>query len=248
MKAGRRSSVVELPLNIHPQPNDHTCGPTCLQAVYRYYGDDVPLERVIDETAPLESGGTLAVFLANHALKRGYSATIFTYNLQIFDPTWFGDDPTVLPERLRQQAKTKPDPRIQVSTAAYLEFLERGGSIRFEDLTPELLLAPIERGVPVLSGLSATFLYGCARETGDHKLEYDDVRGEPTGHFVVLSGFDAKRECVQVSDPYHENPLFATHQYWLPVGRVMSAILLGVVSYDANLLVLERPARHGDRK
>ena len=66
-----------------------TCGPTCLQAVYRYFGDDLPLEQVVAETPSLAEGGTLAVLLGCHALRRGYQATIYTFNLDVFDPSWF---------------------------------------------------------------------------------------------------------------------------------------------------------------
>jgi ABC-type bacteriocin/lantibiotic exporter with double-glycine peptidase domain len=54
--------------DILPQPDDSTCGPTCLHAIYRYFGDEVPLDQVIREVPSLHSGGTLAVMLRNHAL------------------------------------------------------------------------------------------------------------------------------------------------------------------------------------
>ena len=76
-------------LDILSQPDETTCGPTCLHAVYRYYRDDISLKQVISEAHLLEGGGTLEVLLACHALRRGYRATIYTYNLQVFDPTWF---------------------------------------------------------------------------------------------------------------------------------------------------------------
>ena len=77
---------VQLNLTIRPQPNDETCGPTCLHALYRYYGDDLPLSKVIEEVPTLPGGGTLSVLMACHALRRGYRATIYTYELQLFDP------------------------------------------------------------------------------------------------------------------------------------------------------------------
>ena len=74
------------------QPDNTTCGPTCLHAVYRYHGDDLPLTQVIEEAPAFEGGGTLAVMLGCHALRRGYDARIFTFNLQVFDPTWFNSE------------------------------------------------------------------------------------------------------------------------------------------------------------
>ncbi len=61
-----------LDFEILAQPDDLTCGPTCLQAVYGYYGDPLSIERVIAEVERLENRGTLAVLLGCHALRRGY--------------------------------------------------------------------------------------------------------------------------------------------------------------------------------
>lgn len=227
-----------LGLEIQRQPNDATCGPTCLHAVYRYYGDEVGLSTLVDEVPQLTGGGTLAVHLANHALRRGYRAQIFTYNLTVFDPSWFEDKPPDLAERLREQARVKRDPMLLAATGAYLEFLSLGGELAMEDLTPALLRRWLERGTPLLTGLSATFLYRSPREWGQATLVEDDVRGAPTGHFVVLSGWDAERRAVLVADPLEDNPRFQRHFYWLPVERVINAVLLGVLTYDANLLVL----------
>jgi hypothetical protein len=235
-------SATSLKLDIHAQPDDTTCGPTCLHAVYRYYGDRLALDRVIRETPTLEDGGTLAVFLALHALKRGYRATIYTYNLQVFDPTWFARGGPDIRDRLGLQARQRRSPKLRAATAAYLEFLELGGRLRFKDLTPELIRRPLRRGVPILTGLNATYLYRCARERseGDRVIE-DDLGGDPMGHFVVIHGYDRDRKEVHVADPLASNPVAPGHRYTVDVGRVICAILLGIVTYDANLLLLEAP-------
>ncbi|HMB67890.1 MAG TPA: C39 family peptidase [bacterium] len=226
----------KLELEILPQPNETTCGPTCLQAVYRYYDREVPLDRVIAEVQPVASGGTLAVLLAQHALRHGFSAVIYTYNVTLFDPTWF-DDADRIPERLRKQMDAKAgNERLQEATPAYLEFLSLGGELRFRDLTPALLREYLRRGVPILTGLSATFLYHCARERDDN--EYDDIVGDPVGHFVVLSGYDPETREVLVADPLQDNPLHGSRYYRVDVDRLINAILLGIVTYDANLLIL----------
>ena len=80
---------INLGFDIQAQPDDVTCGPTCLHSLYQYYGDKIPLKDVIRDVKSLRTGGTLAVMLGNHALKRGYKAHIYTYNLNVFDPTWF---------------------------------------------------------------------------------------------------------------------------------------------------------------
>jgi len=231
----------QLHLEILPQPDGSACGPTCLQAIYRYYGDDIALETVIAETGRLDEGGTLAVLLGCDALRRGYRATIYTYNLQVLDPTWFEPTPVDISERLRAQDDAKRLPKLHVATEAYLDFLERGGKLVFEDLTPSLIRRYLRRGIPILSGLSATFLYRSARENS--ASEFDDIRGEPAGHFVLLCGYHPKSRQVLVADPLLPNPMAAGQRYLVEIDRVVGAILLGVVTYDANLLIIEVPRR-----
>jgi hypothetical protein len=182
----------------------------------------------------MPTGGTLAVFLASHALRRGYRATIYTYNLRVFDPSWFREG-VDLPARLRAQAVHKDRPRLRAATEAYLEFLALGGRIRFRDLTPRLLRRFLKRSIPVLAGLSSTYLYGCARE---HEDRYDDVRGEPAGHFVVISGYDRETRSVSVADPLQDNPMFGARYYRVRIERILNALLLGILTYDSNFLVI----------
>jgi len=228
---------VHFPFTISPQPDDSTCGPTCLHSVYRYYGDNISLAQVIDEVTMLEKGGTLAVLLACHALQRGYEAIIYTYKLQLFDPSWLVPNGPDLSERLLAQMACKDDEKLQVASKAYLQFLELGGELRLEDLTASLLRRYVKRSIPVITGLSSTYLYRTPREYGPN-CDYDDVRGEPTGHFVVLCGYSKESRTVQVADPLLPNPVAQTQLYDVGIERVMCAVLLGVLTYDANLLII----------
>lgn len=230
-----------LPIRMLPQPDETTCGPTCLHAVYDYWGDDTPLSAVIERTHRLEFGGTFATFLACDALRHGYLATLYTYNLTVFDPTWFvpGVD---LSERLRQQRREKPDDlRLQHVTESYLEFLRLGGRLRLSDLSHALIRGLLRRNLPVITGLSSTYLYRAAREYGPDDVP-DDIRGLPAGHFVVLAGYDRRKRRVLVADPYWRHPYSPSHEYWVSVDRVVGAVLLGIVTHDANLLLVH-PAR-----
>lgn len=229
---------MHLPVDMANQPDDVSCGPTCLQAVYRYYGDDPPIGQLIEEVRMLEEGGTMAVFLANHALRNGYRATIYTYNLQLFDPSWFDNPAISLSERLDKQAQHKDSPRLQKATRGYLEFLDLGGEVRFRDLTPRLIRDYLRREIPMLTGLSSTYLYHSMREIPDSS-EDDDIRGEATGHFVICCGYDSESREVLIADPWAEHPFGEQPQYAVSMERLMGAILLGVITYDANLLVIE---------
>jgi hypothetical protein len=228
-----------LHFDIAAQPDMTTCGPTCLHAVYSYFGDEVPLSQVVAETPQLREGGTLAVLLGCHALQRGYKATIYTYNLHLFDPTWFRPGGPDLAERIRAQMEVKDDPKLQFASRGYLDYLARGGTVRMQDMTGHLLRRYLKKSVPVLAGLSATYLYNEPRERGVPSVT-DDVRGVPQGHFVVLCGYDSDERTVLVADPLEPNPLSQDEQkYVVELDRLMCAIMLGIVTYDANLLVIQ---------
>ena len=172
------------------------------------------LSEVIREVPSLQGGGTLGVMLANHALARGYQATIYTYNLLIFDPTWFAPG-IILTEKLSQRLAVTQDRKQRRALEAYLHFLEQGGTLCLEDLTRSLLRRFLNSGRPILTGLNSTFLYRTMRVYGDDMVD-DDIRGEVVGHFVVLCGYDREKKTILIADPYSGNPYSADRMYEVP--------------------------------
>ena len=226
-----------LRLEIREQPDNVSCGPTCLHGVYRYFGDEIRLRDVVKAIEPLPEGGTLEVNLGCHALERGYQATIISSNLRVFDPTW--RDPKIdLKQKLTEQSKAKRSSKLRLATSNYLRFIELGGKISLEPIRISLIRKYLKEGLPILTGLSATYLYGCARE---HEDEYDDVKGEPSGHFVVVSGYDPKTRLVNIADPLADNPGFSRQYYSVSLERLVASIHLGILTYDAGLLII-RPS------
>lgn len=227
-------------IRILAQPNDSTCGPTALHAVYQYFGLDLELDKVIDEVHHLEDGGTLAVFLGLHALKHDFHVRIHSYNLRVFDPSWEGLSSEILRKKLVAQTRFKEGKKLHSACLAYARYLKMGGELRFDDPRPSLFQRYFDHDLPVLSGLSATYLYKSKREyTGSNgQSVFDDLRGKPMGHFVVLCGMEGKK--VLVADPYQDNPLGEDRYYQVPVGRLINSILLGIVTYDANLLIISK--------
>lgn len=229
--------TLRLPVPMRPQPDETTCGPTCLDAVYRYWGAESDLAQVIERTHKLEHGGTFAIFLACDALRQGYQATLYTYNLTVFDPTWFAPGVDIA-ERLERQREAKPnDARLQRVTPGYLEFLRLGGRLRLTDLSRPLIRGLLRKKLPIITGLSSTYLYRAMREFGPDDTP-DDIQGLPAGHFVVIAGYDRDKHSVLVADPYWRHPFSPSHEYWVNIDRVIGAVLLGIVTHDANLLIV----------
>ncbi len=232
-------------LTIHTQPDDETCGPTSLHAIYAYYGLDLTLEQVVTEVERSLSGGTLAPMLGKHALKQGFRTTLYVNNLDVFDPTWFEEHGEGKNETLRiklsTQIKYKKTRRIIQASKAYLEYLSLGGELCFRSLNVQLLKWYFQQKIPILTGLSATYLYNSSRErfTKEGYSIYDDIRGTPCGHFVVLCGYDIKKRLIIVADPHRENPISHDNYYKVSSNRLINAIMLGVLTYDANLLIIQ---------
>lgn len=228
-----------LDFDIQAQPDDVTCGPTTLHAVYQYYGNQIPLRQVIKEVKQLKRGGTLAVMLGLHALEQGYKATIYTYNLNVFDLSWFKHSSQEIIGFLRKQMRYKKVKRkLYTASAAYIEFLKKGGEVKHAELDEHLFKTYLQKSVPILVGLSATYLYGTMRESPETNT-YDSIKGEPAGHFIIIKGFDEENNCVYIADPMHPNPLAKSQEYSVSFIRLINSIMLGIVTYDANLLIIE---------
>ncbi len=221
------------------QPDETTCGPTCLRKVYAFFGLHDKLEDIIDALERNEDGGTLAVYLGMVALRRGLHARIYSYDLRIFDPTWASLDSHGLKNKILDRYPHLTDEKRRRAAAAYVQFLEMGGELAFDELRHTLFRNIIDRGHPVLAGLSATYLYRQPRERWDvttNRHVDDDIAGEPTGHFVVISGYANWGRRVTVVDPFEHAPVDATGLIQVDTDRLINAILLGDVTYDAVLL------------
>lgn len=235
-------------LIIQTQPDDESCGPTSLHAIYKFYGLNMPLDEIIQGTDRSLSGGTLTPMLAKHALQNGFQTRIYIYNLNLFDPTWFHQGQAnnqLLIEKLSTQMEYKTDPYMVKETLAYLDYLKLDGKISMHSLNVDLLKKYFKRGIPILTALSATYLYRSSREyfTPEGKSVYDDIRGTPCGHFVVLCGYDQKKRLAIIADPHVKNPLFHNNYYKVSIHRLINSIMLGVLTYDANLLIIEPKER-----
>jgi hypothetical protein len=221
------------------QPDDTTCGPTCLLKVFGFYGYQTTLLDLIAALERNEDGGTLAVFLGILALEKGYKARIYSYDLRIFDPTWYELSSAQLKAKILARYPHLTDEKRKRAALAYIRFLDLGGELAFDELRPPLLKEIIDRGHPVLAGLSATYLYRFARERYDDACSGhidDDIAGEATGHFVVINGYDHWGRRVILVDPSEHVPAGDNGRVIVDSDRLINSILLGDATHDAVLL------------
>lgn len=223
------------------QPDDVSCGPTSLTQVLAHHGEGRSFAEVEAHVERNPDGGTLGVHLGRAALELGYRVTLYSCNLRVLDPTWARLSRDELRGKLEARADTVRDSRLAHVTRTYVEFLQHGGDVEFDDFERDLLIRLVRQRQPVIAGLSATYLYGSAREDPWTNVP-DDIGGEPTGHFVVIDGYHDHGDRFEVLDPYPHNPFAKGNRYQVSAQRLLNAILLGDVTYD-GVLVVVRPAR-----
>jgi len=223
------------------QPDNTSCGPASLHSIYHFLGEEIPLKTIIQEISQFEAGGgTLGVILAKHALSKKFKVTLHSYNLNIFDPSWIKLTGKDLTKKLSLRIKKKDlSPKERIAHQSYIDFIQMGGILKFQDLSPATLIKYLNKGIPLLVGLSATWLYQAKREDPIEN-EYDDICGDPAGHFVVIHGYNAKTKLINVADPYIPNPIHGEHFYKISIQRIITSILLGVMTFDGNILVIEK--------
>jgi hypothetical protein len=227
------------------QPDETSCGPTCLAKVLEYHGEAGALDDLVQGVRRLPDGGTLAVFLGLEALRRGYGATVWSYDTWVFDPTWFALSPAALRAKLSARAASTPPGKLRTTLDAYAEFVAGGGRVAWRELEPRLLVRLLDQRRPILTGLNATYLYRQVRERPEDGKD-DDVRGEPVGHFVVISGYRRGGRSFDVRDPSTHAPFGRDGRYVVPAARLVNSILLGEGTYDDVLLEV-RPRRRRPR-
>lgn len=225
------------------QPDDESCGISCLYSIYKYHGIDVSYEHLVQEVDRSLSGGTLAPLLGKNALLHGCNVTLYTNNLILFDPTWFNhpnDSNDFLAQKLIEQLKRK-NPRLLGATHLFLEYLSLGGKVSFRIINVDLLEGYFARSIPVMAALNSTYLYDTSREDFDElgNAISDDIMGKPCGHFVVLYGHERNEKLITVADPFVKNPLSRQNYYKVSPDRLINAIMLGLSTYDGNLLIIE---------
>lgn len=233
--------VNTIDIKIPLQKDDETCGIACLLGYYQYLGLNWDYEELNKEVEMLDTGGTLGVNLGIHALQLGMEVTLSSYNLQVFDPSWAKLSPQELTFKLQKQMDAKKaDQKLVQASSAYIRYLNLGGKIEFCDSSIDELKKKLDEEIPILVGLSSTFLYQSKREIPD-TTELDDINGYPAGHFVVINGYDEKNKMISVCDPYPETPFSEQGStYCVSADHLMTSIFLGIITYDANFLTIQK--------
>jgi hypothetical protein len=204
------------------QIKPYSCIPACSQSVFGYYGESI-VQKEIMEVSENPKLGIALVEAGIFSLKRNYKPLIITNNINIFDPTWFKLDSSKLKLNLNERAKFVDDLN-QFMIDKYIQFLNLGGEINFETISPALFKKYLSMKVPIIMELASTFLYKLAKSS--HPGGFDDaIRGQIEGHGVVMAGFNKKDEFL-IIDPNLKKSPSKTGVYWVDSKELMMSFAL----------------------
>ena len=215
------------------QVKSYSCISACSQAVFGYYGESIAQEEIM-EISENPKRGIALVEAGIFSLKRNYKPLIITNNINIFDPTWFKIDSSKLKLNLKKRAKFVDDLN-QFMIDKYIKFLDLGGEINFETISPALLKNYLSIKVPIIMELASTFLYKLAKSSQPGGFN-DAIKGQIEGHGVVIAGFD-KKDKFLIIDPNSKKGPSKKGVYWVNSAELMMSFAL---LEGKSLLLLQR--------
>jgi len=160
----------------------NTCGPSSLQQILAYYGIEMDLKKIMRNVKIYKGGFAFMSDLATYVKKLGFDSKIICYDASIVDPTWSELSKRKIIQKLVKRFKFEKN-----GIKKLIKFLKVNGKLEIRIPTKELILSYLKKKVPPIICLSSTILRGKSRR---YKGKYDDIKGNPIGHFLVISGYD----------------------------------------------------------
>lgn len=187
----------------------------CVQAsasqILSYYGIEKTIDQVkqevpvyVDATGVIR--GTSLGHIATYFQKLGLKTTLHTSDIIIFDPTWKNLNSEKLIQKL-----TLRQPFIQhgwydqetliTIVDGYIQYLKKHGTITLSIIDVSYLLQYLQQG-PIFMSVSYNVLNHCAKYDFSKTNTPDDIKGLPSTHAIIISGY--KDGFFDVVDPDFE--------------------------------------------
>jgi ABC-type bacteriocin/lantibiotic exporter with double-glycine peptidase domain len=221
----------------------------CVQAsasqILSHYGITKSIDEVKKEVPVYISSdgkplGSSLGHIATYFIQLGFTTTLHTVDIEIFDPSWKNLDNSAVIQKLKERRKYLRHARyeeaaLDLVVSGYVLFLEKGGKITFPIVDEAYLYTLLQKG-PIYTILSYNFLNQVSKYAfnSDVKPIQDSIMGIPTTHAVVISGY--KQGKFEITDPDYE---FGGKKL-LEAGQVIGAFYLAETDFDPLLITLER--------
>lgn len=218
-------------ITVSAQPTDLSCGQTCLSMLMSCAGVTISPQEVMNDIPLLlndsgEEWGTFGVDLAHWCMKKGYSATTYTFDSQLIHLPWEHLSPAEIINALHTLKDTYVFDGLGKNLTrsfieSYIRYLSNGGILIIRPfITVSLLHELLERG-PFAALVTYNVLYG----TGG---------GKANTHFVVVYGCTEEGNFL-IADPWKDNG-----RKILEPERLISAIMSGQMTCENAVFQISR--------
>lgn len=180
-----------------------------------YFGDDVPVARLLKETPVLkdEDGndvGSSGQQLALWALHAGYDVDFFCADFQIIDLSWANLSTQEQLVRMNQSRDTHIAPSLgkhfsRLYMDSYIELLTNGASLHIMPYISSALISERLTTGPIIACVNHAVLSnkGRTRNIALRESTPDDIHGTVSNHFIVITGIDTQGRFT-FADPWNE--------------------------------------------
>lgn len=175
-----------------------SCGPVSLYNIYEHFGIKTSLHQILNDLKIDDKKATYPAQLAVDIKKHGLSTILLTSSPRLVAPNWVNHENKEIIEKLSKWLKKHKNDKWSGNVKHLLTYLKHNGDILITDLTTKLIDEYLDQGYLVMPCLEDSWIWGQRKIKG--KAEFDDIAGEPRGHFVVVYGKEDNEYLV--SDPY----------------------------------------------
>ncbi len=208
--------------NAQQTVGSHACGPVSTYNIHKYFGTKITLPEILKDLGVTLKSLTFPSQLANHLRRQSYIVEVLTSCSYVVSPQWMGKPSSSIIDQLTKWCGYNKKSTWLKGATLLLEYMKDGGKVTVLNLTTKVLDDYLDQGYVILACLEESWLWG-KRKIADKNI-FDDVKGNPRGHFVVL--YDKNDHDYRVSDPYPTGLPGREGTYTVSKDTVLTSILL----------------------
>lgn len=224
------------------QEESSDCVQTAAAQILSFYGIEKTLRELKTEVpVQLDSSGrplgSSIGHMATYFIDQGFTTTIHTADIQLFDRSWIHLSSAELVENIQKRKQFIKHPVynkeiLDLVCNGFTGFLEKGGKITFPVVDEKYVYSLLEHG-PVYAVVNYQFLCDASRGVYDEaskKLKKEPIQGLSNTHAIVLTGYEDGKFLFVDPDKDEEQKV--------DTGRFIGAYYLADIDLDSILITL----------
>jgi ABC-type bacteriocin/lantibiotic exporter with double-glycine peptidase domain len=194
------------------------CGPAAVSMVYKYFGKEIPEEKIVKKIGGLTKWGSFAVEHALMAKNLGFKVICRSYNLEYFEPADFKLSRIKLIKKTKSLIRKEKRTFNKRELKAILRALE--SKIDFKMRIPSLnaIKKFLNEKVPVIALVRSAALF-------------EEKKDLKSGHYIVLTGYEDDKF-------YYNDPKYGKAKS-ISADKLIFALSTNVFDSSAYLLVIK---------